>query len=152
MQTRQVLVQRKPEGYKQMSAVSIENHLIRNQLDLAGKTVVVQNNSSYYRRMINLSEEIGEDIIIQKDSIYGIEQLVAMVAKGDIDFTVCDENVAKVNQTYYPNLDVKTPVSFPQKHCVGCTKRITGMDGIPEHMDHRLHKNFQVSNHLPEIL
>ncbi|HBL77474.1 MAG: lytic transglycosylase F [Bacteroidetes bacterium GWF2_42_66] len=114
MQTRQVLVQRKPEKYRQMSAMSIENHLIRNQLDLAGKTVHVQNNSSYYRRMLHLSEEIGEDIIIQPDSIYGVEQLVAMVAKGEIDFTVCDENVARVNQTYYPNLDVKTPVSFPQ--------------------------------------
>ncbi|MDX9881702.1 MAG: transporter substrate-binding domain-containing protein [Prolixibacteraceae bacterium] len=114
LQTRQVLVQRKPENYRQMSSVSIENHLIRNQLELAGKTVHVQNNSSYYRRILNLSEEIGKDILITPDSIYGIEQLVAMVAKGEIDFTVCNEHVARVNQTYYPNLDVKTPVSFPQ--------------------------------------
>lgn len=114
METRQVLVQRKPDNYKQMSAVSIENHLIRNQLDLAGKTVMVQQNTSYYKRMLNLSDEIGADIHIEQDSIYGVEQLVAMVAKGEIDYTVCDENVAKVNQTYYPNLDVKTPVSFPQ--------------------------------------
>lgn len=114
MQTRQVLVQRKPDNYKQMSAVSIENYLIRNQLDLAGKTVLVQENTSYYRRMLSLSEEIGEEINIVQDSIYGVEQLVAMVAKGEIDYTVCDENVAIVNQTYYRNLDVKTPVSFPQ--------------------------------------
>ncbi len=114
MQTRQVLVQRKPDNYKEMSAMSIENHLIRNQLDLAGKTVYVQKNTSYYKRMLNLSEEIGAEIFIKQDSIYGVEQLVAMVANGEIDFTVCDENVAKVNQTYYPNLDVKTPVSFPQ--------------------------------------
>lgn len=114
METRQVLVQRKPDNYKQMSAVSIENHLIRNQLDLAGKKVMVQRHTSYYKRLLNLSEEIGADIEIEQDSIFGVEQLVAMVAKGEIDYTVCDENVAKVNQTYYPNLDVKTPVSFPQ--------------------------------------
>lgn len=114
MQVRQVLVQRKPENYRQMSAISIENHLIRNQLKLAGKTIHVQNNTSHYHRMMHLSDEIGEDITIRQDSIYGVEQLVAMVAKGEIDFTVCDENVAWVNQTYYPNLDVKTPVSFPQ--------------------------------------
>ncbi len=113
-QTRQVLVQRKPEKWRQMSRRVVEKSLIRNQLDLAEKDIYVQKNTAYYRRLMNLSDEIGAEINIVEDSIYGVEQLVAMVAKGDIDFTVCDENVAKVNQTYYPNLDVKTPISFPQ--------------------------------------
>ena len=132
MQTRQVLVQRKPDNYKQMSALSIENHLIRNQLDLAGKKVMVQRNTSYYKRMLNLSEEIGADIEIEQDSIYGVEQLVAMVARGEIDYTVCDENVAKVNQTYYPNIDVKTPVSFPQNIAWAVRK---GSPGWLEYLD-----------------
>jgi len=49
-----------------------------------------------------------------QDSIYGTEQLIAMVARGEISYTVCDENTAKVNQIYYPDLDVETPVSFSQ--------------------------------------
>lgn len=97
-----------------MTEKALEDSLIRNQLNLAGKQVYVQKNSVYYKRMVNLSEEIGEDIDIVQDSIYGMEQLIAMVAKGDIDYTVCDENMAKVNQIYYPDLDVETPVSFPQ--------------------------------------
>lgn len=113
-QTRQVLVQRKPENWRIMARYTIEDSLIRNQLDLAGKTVYVQKNTAYYRRMVNLSDEIGEEIDIVQDSIYGVEQLVSMVANGEIDYTVCDENVAKVNQTFYPNLDIATPVSFPQ--------------------------------------
>jgi len=113
-QTRQVLVQRKPGNWKIMDQDAWEDSLIRNQLDLAGKKIYVQKNSVYYTRMLNLSEEIGENIEIMQDSIYGIEQLIAMVAKGEIEFTVCDENMAKVNQIYYPDLDVKTPVSFPQ--------------------------------------
>ena len=113
-QTRQVLVQRKPEKWKEMSRRVIEESLIRNQLDLANKEIYVQKNTAYYRRLVNLSEEIGAEINILQDSIYGVEQLVALVAKGEIDFTVCDENVAIVNQTYYPNIDIKTPVSFPQ--------------------------------------
>ena len=67
-----------------------------------------------YRRLVNLSDEIGEEIEIIQDSIYGVEQLVAMVASGEIKYTICDENVAQVNQSYYPNLDIKTPISFPQ--------------------------------------
>jgi membrane-bound lytic murein transglycosylase F len=113
-QTRQVLVQRKPENWQRMTREVIEDSLIRNQLDLAKKEIHVQKNTAYYRRLVNLSDEIGEEITIVEDSIYGVEQLIAMVAKGDIDFTVSDENVAKVNQTYYPNLDIKTPISFPQ--------------------------------------
>ena len=113
-QTRQVLVQRKPENWQNMSSQVMEDSLIRNQLDLAGKEIYVQKNTSYYRRLVNLSDEIGEDIVIVEDTIFGVEQLVSMVAKKEIDYTVCDENVAKVNQTYYQNLDIATPISFPQ--------------------------------------
>ena len=113
-ETRQVLVQRKPKNWQNMSKLAIEDSLVRNQLDLAGKRIHVQKNTSYYRRLVNLSDEIGAEINIVEDTIYGVEQLVAMVAEGEIDYTVCDENVAKVNQSYYPNLDIATPVSFPQ--------------------------------------
>ncbi len=113
MQTRQVLVQRKPENWEQMSSRGIDKELIRNQLDLAGKTVYVQKKSSHATRLQNLSDEIGEPIHIV-ESGKEAEQLVALVASGQIDYAVSDENVARVNQTYYPNIDVNTAVSFPQ--------------------------------------
>lgn len=112
-QTRQVLVQRKPEGWQRMTGSQIERELIRNQLDLAGKRVYVQQNSSYYVRMLNLAEEIGDTINII-DVPEDTETLIMLVADGEIDYTVADENVALVNQTYYPGLDVQTAVSFPQ--------------------------------------
>lgn len=113
--TRQVLVQRLPEGADSMSEEEIEDSLIREQLDLAGKTVYVQKNTVFVQRLKNLSDEIGEPIHIVEDTIYGVEQLVALVAQGEIDYTVCDENVGLVNQRYYPWIDVSTPVSFNQK-------------------------------------
>ncbi|MGE4586972.1 MAG: transporter substrate-binding domain-containing protein [Mangrovibacterium sp.] len=114
-QTRQVLVQRKPYNWRLMMPDVVEDSLIRNQIDLGGKQVYVPKGSAYYRRMLNLSEEIGEDIELMEDSLYGCEQLVSMVARGEIDYTVCDEHTARVNTIYYPDLDVETPVSFPQK-------------------------------------
>ncbi|PTN05975.1 transglycosylase SLT domain-containing protein [Mangrovibacterium marinum] len=113
-QTRQVLVQRRPPNWQSLTHQQLEDSLIRNQLELAGKTIYVQKNTAHYRRLMNLSEEIGAEINIVQDSIYGVEQLVSMVANGEINLTVCDENVAKVNQTYFPNLDIATPISFPQ--------------------------------------
>lgn len=112
--TRQVLVQRKPQS-DTLTAEQIENSLIREQLNLAGKTVHVQKNTVFVQRLKHLSQEIGEPINIVEDTIYGVEQLIALVASGEIDYTVCDENVGIVNKRYYPWIDVSTPLSFNQK-------------------------------------
>ncbi len=120
-QTRQVLVQRKPAGWRKMTLDQINKHLIRNPIDLAGKTVYVQKHSSFVERLRHLSDEIGDTIhIIQVDE--EVETLIRLVSKGDIDYTIADENVARVNQTYYSILDVSTPVSFPQNLAWGVRK------------------------------
>ncbi len=107
-QTSQVLVQRKNTGENENAP-----ELIRNPIDLAGKTVYVHQNSSYSARMQNLEEEIGEHIkIIEVSS--ETEQLIKMVANGDIDYTISDKNIAFVNQRYFPGIDIETAVSFDQ--------------------------------------
>lgn len=108
LKTRQVLVQR------EKSKSENDSVYINGTLKLAGKKVYVQKNTSYYRRLQRISEEIGQKIEIIEDTVYGVEQLVARVAQGEIDYTVCDENVAELNKTYYPNLDVSLRLSFPQ--------------------------------------
>lgn len=113
LQTRQVLVQRKPEHWEDMNRNQLETNVIRNQLNLAGKTVYVQSGSVYSKRLRDLSNEIGGDIQIMEVQIEA-EQLIQRVALAEIDYTVCDENVGLVNATYFPQLDVSTAISFPQ--------------------------------------
>lgn len=115
-QTRQVIVQRKP------SKNTPDSLYLNTTLELAGKKIHVQQNTTYYRRLLHLSEEIGQPIEIVEDSVNGVEQLVAMVARGEIHYTVCDENVALLNQSYYPNLDVSLKISFPQNIAWGVQK------------------------------
>jgi membrane-bound lytic murein transglycosylase F len=116
LQTRQVLVQRKPEGWQHMSVQAIEKQLIRNLNELNGKSVHVRRGSSFFSRLNSLSEEIGAGIdIAEAQGNQDTEELIGDVAKGYINFTVADENVAMVNQTYFDNLDIKTAISFPQK-------------------------------------
>lgn len=113
---RQVLVQRKPENWRQMKIHEIENELIRDPIQLTGKEVHVRKSSSFSTRLANLSDEIGGDIVIIEDSSsLEVETLIKMVAEGKIDYTVSDEDVAMLNATYYPIIDVKTPVSFSQQ-------------------------------------
>ena len=120
-QTRQVLVQRKPDDWRQLTKQEINISVIRNQLDMGGKTIYVEQGSSFAARLHNLSEEIGDSIHIvevPKET----EQLIKLVAMGEIDYTVSDEHVARVNQTYYPDIDVQTAISFPQYLAWGVRK------------------------------
>ncbi|MEZ4720511.1 MAG: transglycosylase SLT domain-containing protein, partial [Flavobacteriales bacterium] len=41
--------------------------------------------------------------------------LIRAVSKGEIDYTVADHNVALLNQSYYPNLDIETELSLKQE-------------------------------------
>lgn len=113
LETRQVLVQRKPRNWRSMTEDAVNGHLIRNQLDLAGKTVYVQEKSAHHDQLRSLENEIGDTINIIAVP-YESEELIKNIVKGNIDYTVCDENVALVNLTYYPGIDVCTPVSFLQ--------------------------------------
>jgi len=113
LQTRQVLVQKKPLHWRKMNSKQLESALVRNQLDLTGKEVYVQAGSVYETRLRSLSNEIGGGIDIHEVNIDS-ERLIQQVALGEIEYSVCDENVGLVNATYYPELDVGTAISFPQ--------------------------------------
>ena len=120
-ETRQVLVQRKPGNRHKLTADSLNMKMISSERELYGKDVYVQEKSSHSERLAEIEKEIGGRInIIQVP--YESERLIKHVSDGEIDFTVCDENVALVNATYYPDIDVSTPISQPQKLAWGVRK------------------------------
>lgn len=87
---------------------------IRQHLELANETIYMAKNSPAILRLENLSHEIGDTIFIREDETYGEEQLVMMVAGGDIDFTVCDEILAERLIGKFPEIDSGTDISFTQ--------------------------------------
>lgn len=117
---KQVLIQRKPQGEK-------DSTYIKSQLDLAHKTLHIVKGSPYKLRIENLSSEIGDTIYINEVEKYGPEQLLALVAHGDIDYAVCDENIATALQTDFPQLDMKMPISFTQFYSWGVNKHNKGL-------------------------
>jgi len=109
----QVLIQRKPPKWQQLSEKEIRNSLIRNPVDLRGKRVYVTRGSAYVERLRNLSIEIGAIIdVIEVDE--SIEELIYLVSIGEIPYTVSDNMIAAVNGTYFPNLDYETAMSLNQ--------------------------------------
>lgn len=104
---KQVLVQRTEKDDN-------DTELIRNHLDLAKKTLYIPKNSPALLRLQNLQHEIGDSIFIVEEPLYSSEQLIIMVAKGDIDYAVCDLQIARLSQKQLPEIDIKTDISFTQ--------------------------------------
>jgi len=114
--THQTLVQRKPDNWRKMKIHQIQKALITDALELVGDTVSVRKNSSYYHRLINLSEELGKNIYIDTiDGNLSTEEIIKKVVNNEIKYTVSDYNIAAINKTFYPILDISTPVSFSQR-------------------------------------
>lgn len=104
--THQVLVQRNNGKVKPITDVT----------QLIGKEVYVKPGK-YYERLVNLNDELGGGILIQKvtgDSVT-TEDLITQVAQGKIPYTIADNDLAKLNTTYYPNLNIKLSISFDQR-------------------------------------
>ena len=104
---KQVLVQRKENGEN-------DSLYIRNQLDLARRTLHVVKGSPSILRIQNLGNEIGDTIYIKEIEKYGPEQLISLVAHGDIDYAVCDESIARAVADSLSQIDINTAISFTQ--------------------------------------
>lgn len=90
---------------------------ITDVTQLVGRDVYVEKNSKYQLRLQNLNEELGGGIRIHpigRDTFI-TEDLINMVSTGEIPLTVVDSDIARINKTYYRNLDITLRLSFPQQ-------------------------------------
>lgn len=112
-ETYQVLVQPRKSGVE----------LITDVTQLVGRDVYVENNSKYMYRMLNLNDELGGGInihSIDRDTLI-TEELIEMVSDGSIPLTVVDSDIARLNKTYYRDLDITLKLSFAQRSSWGVT-------------------------------
>ena len=105
--TSQVLVQRANKG----------DTILKDVTQLIGKDEYVKPDTKYYERLKNLDKELGGGIHIKdikKDTVT-TEDLIAMVSQGEIPYTISDDNIARLNKTYFWNINVSLKVSFMQR-------------------------------------
>lgn len=113
--TRQILVQPLPAGWRNMTLDNIKKSLINDPLDLDGKKIMVKSNSVFSDRLKSFAYENGLNIDVQNSEItQTTEDLIDLVDKGDIDFTVADQNTTNFYEAHYNNLDFNTAISFNQ--------------------------------------
>ncbi len=103
----QVLVQRSERS----------DTILKDVTELIGKDIHVLRDSKFEQRMSNLNQELGGGLELEyadKDTVV-VEDLIRMVSGGEIKYTVADEHIARLNHTYFRNINIDLQVSFDQR-------------------------------------
>ncbi len=106
--TQQVLIQRVNPG---------DSSEIRDVTGLPGRDVYALRGSKYEQRLRNLNSELGGEIRIHTldpDSV-SPEDLMDMVADGQIPLAILDSDIARLHGGYHANLNSEVAVSLDQR-------------------------------------
>jgi membrane-bound lytic murein transglycosylase F len=125
-ESRLVLVRRRPDNRRVPARYDLNKKPFVSLSLLAGKNVYVQKGSSHAEFLSELSGRTGNSIKITEVP-FTAGQLIRYVAGGDIDYMVCDENVALVSSLIYPNIDATLPLSSIRDIFWGVRKTNSGL-------------------------
>ena len=87
--------------------IRIRARLIQRPADLGGRQVHLPAGAFYSDRLIELSDRLGEEIHVVEVDSASYETLLRRQAQGEIRLTVAPENIAKLRESYYTNLEIQ---------------------------------------------
>ncbi len=101
--------------------VDIPARVITAPAQLAGKRVDVPEQSPYKRTLVELSDEISGEIHVVELGEVQDEALAQKIARGEVEFTVMQANLAALKEAEFSNLKVRPVVG--RKHGVAWAVR-----------------------------
>lgn len=90
--------------------------------DLKDKTIYVKSKSVYEQTLIKFNAKQNLNINIISVENFSTEELINMVSKKEIQYTVSDENIAHINAQHYKNINISTRLSEKQALAWGINK------------------------------
>ncbi|HEX8144325.1 MAG TPA: transporter substrate-binding domain-containing protein [Pyrinomonadaceae bacterium] len=95
--------------------IDIQARLITNPAQLAGETVTVTEKSPHHRALIELEDSISGDIrVVEMGGEIQDEALAQKVARGEVEFTVMQSNLALLKEAEFKNLKVRPVIGRSQ--------------------------------------
>lgn len=83
--------------------------------DLAGKTITISDKSPFIPILTDIQFELNKSLQLNTiDTSKTPEDLIRMVSKGEIKYTVANKEIALINTDYYDNIDISTTLTAPQ--------------------------------------
>src|SRR5215213_3316545 len=113
--------------------VDIQARLVTRPEQLAGKRVDLPEKSPYERTLVELADEISGDIHVVELGELQDEALARKVARGEVEFTVMQANLAALKEAEFSNLKVRPVVG--RAHAVAWAVRrnspqlLSGLNG-----------------------
>ena len=105
------------------SPIEVQARLITKPSQLGGETVILPKGSAYRRTLIELADEISGDInVVEVGGKIDDEALINKVAKGDIEYTVVQDNLAELKEAYFTNIKIR-PIIGPSHRVVWATRK-----------------------------
>ena len=121
--TQQVLIQRKPDNWRKMNKSQLNDSIVTDVEQLRNKRIFVWKNSTYYQNIERINNSLNLNIqIVPVDGDISSEELIRMVSEKEIDFTITDANVAKINSNYFKNINCSLNLSDEQQIAFACRK------------------------------
>jgi membrane-bound lytic murein transglycosylase F len=121
-QTQTVIVQLSIEKWKKLFPNDSIHILIRDTLEMGGRTFHVVKSSVFTECLQKIEKSTGDTIQIAEMDNIDTEQLIGMVSRGEIEYCIADLEIALINKTYYPYLDITTVISAPQNQAWAVNK------------------------------
>jgi membrane-bound lytic murein transglycosylase F len=88
--------------------LDIEARLVSRPGQLAGETVHLPERDAYKRTLVELSDEVSGDIqVVEIGGKIQDETLAQKVARGEVEFTVMQANLADLKEAEFKNLKVR---------------------------------------------
>jgi len=87
--------------------VDIQARLVTHPTQLAGKTVDLPEKSPYERTLVELEDEISGEIHVVELGGIQDEALAQKIARGEVEFTVMQSNLAALKEAEFSNLKVR---------------------------------------------
>jgi membrane-bound lytic murein transglycosylase F len=98
----------KPGPADPLPEVDIQARLVTNPSQLAGRRVDLPEQSPFKRTLLELSDEIsGEIYVVEVGGTIQDEALAQKVARGEVQFTVMQKNLADLKEAEFKNLKVR---------------------------------------------
>lgn len=98
----------KPGPADETPEIDIQARLVTRPAQLAGQTVTLPQQSPYKRTLIELADNISGDInVVEMGGEIQDEALAQKVARGEVQFTVMQDNLAQLKEAEFKNLKVR---------------------------------------------
>jgi membrane-bound lytic murein transglycosylase F len=97
-----------PGPADELPEMDIQARRITRPAQLSGETVTLPEKSPYHQTLVELADDISGDIhVVEMGGRIEDEALAQKVAKGEVEFTVMQGNLAELKEAEFKNLKVR---------------------------------------------